>query len=267
MPNASNEYPEFGGLWTVEKLETVKKYLQAYVKALKNQKFQLCYIDGFAGSGRWSPPTNGNQHNMFKKEPLDGSAKIALEINFAHYLFIEKEEQYVKNLKNLRNQTQYEDKSIDILQGDANQEINNFCTTMLDNVRAVLFLDPFSTEVNWNTLQAITNTKKIDLWYLFPYASLVRCKTDDILIKKLNSLLGIDLDDNTACSSIKGDHNHAWQFIRNRLNLIFPAVAQQPLLIKNSNNTIMHMLCFAVSSDNPRAQRIAIRIAEHILKS
>ena len=42
---------QFGGDWTAEKLERLRKYLIAYQQALKNQPFTLCYIDAFAGAG------------------------------------------------------------------------------------------------------------------------------------------------------------------------------------------------------------------------
>lgn len=41
---------DFGGSWTDEKLERVRKYLAAYVIALKHQSFELHYVDAFAGS-------------------------------------------------------------------------------------------------------------------------------------------------------------------------------------------------------------------------
>ena len=41
----------FGGRWTEEKLEILRKYLQAYNTALKNQPFKRVYIDAFAGTG------------------------------------------------------------------------------------------------------------------------------------------------------------------------------------------------------------------------
>ena len=42
---------QFGGPWTQEKLGILKKYLDAYTTALKNQQFCLLYIDAFAGAG------------------------------------------------------------------------------------------------------------------------------------------------------------------------------------------------------------------------
>ena len=41
---------KFGSGWTVLKLDAVEEYLSAYTTALKD-KFKLCYIDAFAGSG------------------------------------------------------------------------------------------------------------------------------------------------------------------------------------------------------------------------
>lgn len=45
MPN------EFGGQWTAIKLNVLQQYLNAYLKVMKNQPFNLVYIDAFAGSG------------------------------------------------------------------------------------------------------------------------------------------------------------------------------------------------------------------------
>lgn len=41
----------FGGPWTLLKLDVLEKYLHFFVHSMKNQKFKLCYIDAFAGSG------------------------------------------------------------------------------------------------------------------------------------------------------------------------------------------------------------------------
>jgi len=36
---------EFGGIWTRQKLDILKKYLGFYTLALKNQPFTLHYVD------------------------------------------------------------------------------------------------------------------------------------------------------------------------------------------------------------------------------
>jgi three-Cys-motif partner protein len=58
---------------------------------------------------------------------------------------------------------------IDIHQGEANEELLNFCArTDWKRTRAVVFLDPQGNQVKWKTIEAIARTNAIDLWYLFP---------------------------------------------------------------------------------------------------
>src|SRR5258707_11201188 len=45
------------------------------------------------------------------------------------------------------------------------------------SARAVLFLDPYGMEVDWETLVAIAATKAIDVWFLFSLSGLYRQAT------------------------------------------------------------------------------------------
>ena len=53
---------------------------------------------------------------------------------------------------------------------DANEYLNEPLWQGLDRGprRAVLFLDPYGMEVEWDTMVAIAKTQAIDLWILFP---------------------------------------------------------------------------------------------------
>ena len=78
---------KFGGDWTDNKLERLKKYLAEYIKILKNKPFKFAYIDAFAGTGYRKLKTD-NRHMIPSLFPelaqknsqklLDGSARIAL---------------------------------------------------------------------------------------------------------------------------------------------------------------------------------------------
>ena len=41
----------FGGEWTEQKLDCIRKYLAAYARIMSQQRFRFAYIDAFAGSG------------------------------------------------------------------------------------------------------------------------------------------------------------------------------------------------------------------------
>lgn len=50
---------QFGGRWTEEKLNRIKKYLSAYMKIFKGNvrasKLNTIYVDAFAGTGYRNP--------------------------------------------------------------------------------------------------------------------------------------------------------------------------------------------------------------------
>lgn len=210
---------DFGGPWTLIKLNIVKQYLKTYTTALSKQNFELVYIDTYAGTGTVKiSPTKGAkkkiEHTMdlglpdpnnlilteaSKPTTHPGSAKIALDLEppFDRYIFIEKSTQRANELSELCSQ--YEHRNTTILTQDANLEITNVLKPFdWQSTRSVLFLDPFGMETGWPTLERIANTQAIDVWYLFPLSGLFRQaaidlhKVDEGKAKALTHLLGTD---------------------------------------------------------------------------
>lgn len=99
----------FGGAWTERKLSVVRRYLEMYEQALKNQAFQRIYIDAFAGTG---DRTNKRRESL----PLldlpefdavaKGSARLALEVEppFHRYFFVERASRRASELKALKEE-------------------------------------------------------------------------------------------------------------------------------------------------------------------
>ena len=125
---------EFGGDWTAEKLERVRKYLAAYTvifaRNLKAQKLTPIYVDAFAGTGyRTKPPRLDAQTALFEElaEPeaeafLKGSARIALEVDppFKQYVFIEQDAGRAQELEKLKQQFAERAPRVNIVREDAN---------------------------------------------------------------------------------------------------------------------------------------------------
>ena len=174
------ETHKFGGNWTEEKLKRLRKYLKAYTTIMNKQKFRFAYIDAFAGTGYREEKKNKIDNQMFLFQQNDikeietyskGSARIALEIKpeFDRYIFIEKSKKYFTELLKLKEEFKDKEKKIDLINTDANTWLIERCNNYKwQNHRAVLFLDPYGMQVNWETIKAIANTEAIDLWYLFP---------------------------------------------------------------------------------------------------
>ncbi len=156
---------------TIRKLETVADYAGFFTRALKD-KFKLHYLDAFAGSGEIPlaselPPMSDT---LDLEKVVQGSARRALDIArpFDRYVFADVRKSNTDQLDELRKRFPTLRDRISIRQGEANDVVMEFCQSLLDGDRALVFLDPFGNQVSWKTLETIAGTKKIDLWYLFP---------------------------------------------------------------------------------------------------
>ena len=292
---------KFGGDWTEDKLNRVKEYLQAYNTALKNQRFQREYIDAFAGTGyREVKSGETDEATLFPElaEPevrrfLDGSARIALNVEpgFHRFTFIEKNPNKVKDLVKLKDE--HPDRDIQIREGDANTWVQEICRESWDYRRAVLFLDPFGMQVSWQTLEAVAGTKCIDAWILFPLCVGItrllskdeipdesRCRPLDVIFgdrswvdafyrrpaasrcaTKQRSFFDEPEDDELVhrieLSAIE-------DYYRERLRTIFAGVAKNSVRLKNSKNVPLYLLFFVAG--NERGAPIAVKIAESIMR-
>ena len=170
----------FGGDWTTAKLDVIARYLASYTTALKDKPskehpFVKGYIDAFAGTGyrdaRRDDRTGHSQvllPDLAEPEPqalLDGSARLALKTQprFDRYIFIERSPERCAQLELLKQDFPDLAADIQIRRGDANAEIQELCAKDWSSHRAVLFLDPYGMQVDWATVEAIAQTKAIDL--------------------------------------------------------------------------------------------------------
>ncbi len=271
---------QFGGPWTEEKLGILRGYLDAYTTALKNYNFRLTYVDAFAGAGSYQ--FSSNDYGEFGKL-REGSTQIALDVQdkpFDRLVFIEKDRNAVRSLSAL--QSKYNRRRINIIQSDANVYIPRFCDDMENNDRAVVFLDPYATEVSWSTVQAIAASKKIDCWILFPLMALSRMMPRDGMpneqtATKIDRVFGernhwVEIYHERPQLSLLSDvqslkrepaENIAHSY-KERLQKVFFKVAPTSRTLRNSRNTPLFELFFAAS--NPRGAPIAIDIADHLLR-
>jgi len=235
-----------------------------------------------------------------------GSARIALDItpSMSAYVFFEVDVKRYKKLEKLEDL--YPNRKIAVKNGDANEYVQKLCrdlkwherTAFRRGIRAVLFLDPFGMSVDWKTLEAVAETKAIDIWYLFPTHAVLRqtpkdsSKIDIHKENSLNRMLGgdwwreafyeapptiSDSDDLFSISNVEAKptstqsevrtatSGEVEQAFRNKLLEIFPHVCDEPLALQN-HNVPMFSLFFAVSNNSPQAINLAKRASDYILK-
>jgi three-Cys-motif partner protein len=283
---------DFGGDWTDEKLERVRKYLVEYTKIMKG-KFRFAYIDAFAGTGyRTLKQEDDPEELMFpeiaeqeSQRFLEGSARIALQVEpkFDKYIFVEKDEKRFEELKKLKQDFPDFADRIELHNKDANAFLQPLCRLDWSKRRAVLFLDPYGMQVEWKTIEAVAETQAIDLWLLFPLGVAVNRllkkdnDIDPVIRERLDRLFGSTdwhdafyrvikvpglFGEETRIEKV-GDFDAISQYFIARLKTIFAGVADNPLPLYNSRNNPLYLLCFAAG--NPRGAVTAVKIAKHIL--
>lgn len=265
---------KFGGDWTKQKLDVLKKYFKFYTTALKNKPFKKIYIDCFAGSG---------EIEISGDEKIDGSTIMALNLDckFDEYHFIEKDKNNYKELEKLKEK--YSDLNIYTYNEDCNEALPkiikqiDWCSS-----RGILFIDPYATQLDFNTLKVVSATKSIDVWYLFPFHAVNRMLKKDKNIndewkKVLNRCLGDDSweDDlyfeNTQLNIFndveyeKVSPEIVQQFICKKMKEVFPYVSEKYFVLKNSRNSPLFLLFLLISNDSPKAIGLVKKVEKYIL--
>lgn len=288
---------KFGGDWTEQKLECVRKYLHAYTTIMRKQRFYFAYIDAFAGTGYRETDSDEDPDEVMFPDLVsaevmsfhDGSARNALEVEplFMKYVFIEKNIKRYTKLEKLKKEfllkAEFSEDMIECIHGDANEYLEDLCQKNWANHRALVFLDPYGMQVEWSTIESIAHTQAIDLWILFPLGTVNRLlkRNGEIrpaLRARLDRFFGepdwYEVFYQVAKQTSFFDEEQ-WQKTANifvtieqyfieRLRGIFNGVAPNPLLLRNSKNVPLYLLCFAVG--NQRGTEIAVKIAQEILE-
>ena len=282
----------FGGDWTQRKLDILSGYLGRYNTALKNTPFTRVYVDAFAGTGyRQQRQDQFQLHSLFEEVSQDesqrflkGSAKRALEATppFNRYVFVESDPEKIGELEKLKREHPDKATEICIEQGDANAFVQGYCKREdWRTTRAVLFLDPFATQVEWKTIEAIARTKAIDVWILFPLMAVNRLLANDpekACRARLDRIFGTQswfdrFYHTSRPEDIFGqrlevvekacDFESIGEFYLERLKSVFAGVAPKPRILKNSRSPLFQLF-FAAA--NPKGAPIAVRIANHLLE-
>jgi len=289
----------FGGEWTEDKLDCLGKYLAEYRRIfIKNERaryFKTWYVDAFAGTGsrsiqdpsaRPEPLFEGDYEDPESQGYRDGSAMIALGLDspFDRYLFIEKSKARLKELKEEIGKRYKELLArCEFSSGDANAALRDWSVRRdWKKERAVVFLDPYGMQVEWETITTLAATKAIDLWYLFPLGvGVARLLTRDGIIdedwrRRLDLVFGTNdwkarfygtkiqpslFGDQETMVRAAGEEK-IQEFVEERLRTCFARVAKG-LVLRNSKSSPLYLLCFAAA--NERSAPTALRIAQWIL--
>ena len=276
---------QFGGAWTEEKLDILEGYLDAYTMALKNQPFELVYVDAFAGTG-WIESGNEENYGI----PIMGSAGRALGVthrSFDRVVLVDHDSEKCDHLREMRHY--YPGRTIDVQCEDANVFLRRLHRGTYGRTwRGVLFLDPFGVELEWSTVEHIAGLEKLDMWLLFPSSAIGRMlplsRDPDAVepqwANRLNAVFGSDSwrrlyspSDQRSLFGTEEIHRDSGvdglrSIYKGQLQELFgDRFLERSRTLKNRKNSPLFELLFCVGSPNPQAIGIAKRIATHEIRS
>lgn len=283
----------FGSAHTEKKLQLVTEYLGVFSTATKKQSFAKMYIDAFAGTGAWQD----KRHSGAQGELLDfsavaeGSTTRALRIDppFDRYVFIEKSKRKTSALGQLGQEFPALKARIEIIQNDANVALRDLCQRIdWHKTRAVVFLDPFGFQVEWQTVEALAKTEAVDLWYLVPTGiGINRQITRDGRIlpeggSLVDSMLGttewrarlvktetapVDLFGVSQVRQFKAGLDEIAELVLERLGGVFKGGVAKYGLPLGTQGRAMYTLVFACANPSPKASKLALTLANAVLKT
>jgi three-Cys-motif partner protein len=285
----------FGSAHTVAKLDALENYLDAYTTALKKRGFTLLYFDAFAGTG----DLNVTGAPLLKEvngaeEFAAGSARRSLRIStpFHRYVFNELRTRKAQELAKLRLEFPHLADRIHITSLDANDALGEFCANLrTSKERAVVFLDPYGSQVAWSSVEKLARTRAVDLWYLFPSGlSVFRQiskfgKTTGEQAASIDRLLGtsdwrhqfvetqqeshLDLlgNERLVQSVAKASVTKITQFVIKRLNGTFEGGALDAWLPLGRGQAHWYSLVFALANPSPGATTLAKKLARAVLRA
>ncbi len=280
----------FGGNHTEKKLQAVEQYLKAFLQVLSRQNFETIYIDAFAGSGARPLDLGGELLKEIDdaRDFLEGSAirALRLERQFDRYIFIEKDEAKLSELRTRVGNVATADANIDFICGDAAEKLIELCNVLKrKNVRSVVFLDPFGSQVGWKTLKALADTGHVDLWYLFPSGLSVNRQISSKgqftpeQEKSLNRLFGphdwkerllrtevtYDLFGPIETTEKAATISDITRFMIECLDEIFAGKALKTWLPLGRDGAHWYSLLFAMANSSESARKIGHEVAKHIM--
>jgi len=154
--------PDPVGVWSEKKYSLMGGYCEIFNSGIKHKFKNRVYIDLFAGAGY--APIKG------KNRILKSSALISLSIPtpFTKYIFCEMDAEKISALE-ARAKREHSEKDMIFIQGDSNQIVDKIVKEVKNlgpSTISFCFVDPFSLNLHFETIEKLSVIGKIDFLIL-----------------------------------------------------------------------------------------------------
>lgn len=155
------------GKWSKDKLYYLQKYINIFSLSMKNRWAKRAYIDLFAGPGLCVVRESGE---IILGSPLVAIDQLPL---FSRYIFIDISKESVESLE----------RRVELRRPEAWRKLfNRDCNSAVDEIRGEIdnsylvlaFVDPTSMQINFSSIEKLTQGLRMDLIINFPLQAINR---------------------------------------------------------------------------------------------
>jgi three-Cys-motif partner protein len=230
------------GQWVHGKKYYFSRYLDIMTHGV-GRKWQgkLVYIDLFSGPGR--SIVRGSQ------EIVDGSPILALNYEFARYIFVDIPEVLSCLRKRLANHPKFS--QIIFIEGDCNEVIEKVRFASPADHLTLAFIDPTGLQIQFRTIQRLVQNRSVDLLMTLQFGMGIRRNLNQYIKAegaKLTAFLGNDEWRKDASEG--GSASQVLLRIKNRYlhhlrELGYLPIRDREIDIRNDRNVLLYFMAFA----------------------
>lgn len=282
---------EWGGKWTEKKLDAFSKYVWSYLKIMKSHPYwKTIYFDGFAGCGSRKKEKSElfiqlrltEEDETVYKSSAERVLFVKDDLRFDYYYFIDTKKSSIQKLEEILNSLKVSDgRSLAFRTGDANKWLIELSKTLKTNkYSALIFLDPFGMQINWESIESLKGTRS-DIWILIPTGVIVNRLLDKKgelkFLRKLQSFFGLNEEqirnefyETKVEDTLFGEAEITKKVLQpiekisylylKRLTTIWDFTISKPLRLDNNHGFPIFHFVFASNKIN------AVKIANQIIK-
>jgi three-Cys-motif partner protein len=230
------------GQWVHGKKYYFCRYLDIMTRGVgKKWQGKLAYVDLFSGPGR--SVIRGSQ------EEVAGSPLLALDYEFAKYVFVDAPEVLTHLKERLVGHPKLS--QVNFIEGDCNAVIAEIRRALPADHLLLAFIDPTGLQIRFRTIERLVQNRNVDLLMTLQFGMGIRRNLSQYINSegaKLTGFLGSAewrKDANEGGSASQVLRRIKDRYLRNLRELGYQSVRDREIDIRNDQNALLYFMAFA----------------------
>jgi three-Cys-motif partner protein len=238
------------GAWVHDKKYYLERYLSIFTRGVGPKwRGKLCYVDLFSGPGR----------SIIRQaaEEVEGSPFVALNCEFAKYIFVDVPE--VIHSLDVRLRGHPKLARISLIPGDCNEVIEEVRAAAPADHLTLAFIDPTGLQISFRTIQRLVQDRKVDLLMTIQFGMGIRMNLRQYSQSESNALTSFMGNDSWRPDVEEGGtpsligHRISSRYIDQLRQLGYETVQNREITVRSDQNNLL-LYFIVLASRHPRGQ-------------